>query len=476
MRISRIKIRNLLGITERDLTGSSVELTGPKGSGKTSVLDAIRFALTNRLDRDLIIHQGAEEGEILIETDTGLMIDRKTRTNKADSVKVKEGAMLQTRPAEFLNGIFTPLQLNPIEFTQMSRQEKNRVILNLIEFPWNIEWIRQQFGEIPAGVNYDQHILQVLSEIQASNGVYYQSRQSINSQKLYQTKSVEEIAGTIPQGYQFDRWNNYDLGAKYTELEKLRRQNSLVEKAKLFASGYDNKLRSIEADREIAKSSAEKAITGERESIKSTIERLKAELTAEQNKLLTLDAKLADKTAVIDAEFMVAKSKLDADNSQALDWVDKPLMPTEDLVAEINEAEAMKKHLNEYQRMVRMQEEIQKMIVQSEELTRKIELARDLPGEILKTATIPIDGLTVVDGIPLIKGLPISNLSDGELLELCVDVSISKPGGLQIILIDGAERLDTVNREKLYAKCKAKGLQLIATRVTDSEELEVVEL
>jgi hypothetical protein len=143
---------------------------------------------------------------------------------------------------------------------------------------------------------------------------------------------------------------------------------------------------------------------------------------------------------------------------------------------EIETAEAMKKHLNEYQRMRSMQKEDEQLQAESDELTRKIELARELPGEILKTATIPIEGLTVEDGIPLIHGLPISNLSDGELLELCVDVSVSKPGSLQIILIDGAERLDSESREKLYAKCKAKGLQLIATRVTDGSEMEVIEL
>ena len=84
--------------------------------------------------------------------------------------------------------------------------------------------------------------------------------------------------------------------------------------------------------------------------------------------------------------------------------------------------------------------------------------------------------LTVENGVPLIRGLPISNLSDGELLELCVDISVSKPGQLQIILVDGAERLDKDSRERLYTKCKEKGLQLIATRVTDSDALEVTEL
>jgi len=57
-----------------------------------------------------------------------------------------------------------------------------------------------------------------------------------------------------------------------------------------------------------------------------------------------------------------------------------------------------------------------------------------------------------------------------------VDISVCRHGQLEIILVDGAERLDTESRERLYAKCKEKGLQLIATRVTDSDELEVTAL
>ena len=69
-----------------------------------------------------------------------------------------------------------------------------------------------------------------------------------------------------------------------------------------------------------------------------------------------------------------------------------------------------------------------------------------------------------------------SNLSDGEKLDLCVDVAISKKNSLQMILIDGAERLDDESRNALYEKCKAKGLQFIATRTTNNDELEVTKL
>ena len=87
-----------------------------------------------------------------------------------------------------------------------------------------------------------------------------------------------------------------------------------------------------------------------------------------------------------------------------------------------------------------------------------------------------IEGLTVKDGIPLINGLPVSNLSEGEQLSLCVDVALSKPNGLQIILIDGTEKLTSENREKLYSKCREKGVQFIATRTTDDTEMKVTYL
>ena len=126
--------------------------------------------------------------------------------------------------------------------------------------------------------------------------------------------------------------------------------------------------------------------------------------------------------------------------------------------------------------MENLQSEVEKLAAESKALTDKIEKAMELPGEILQEATIPIDGLTVKDGIPLIHGLPISNLSDGEKLDLCIDVAIQKPNGLQIILIDGVEKLSSDMRNELYRKCKEKGLQFIATRTTDEPELTVVEL
>lgn len=473
MKTTRIKIKNLFGIAETELDGSSVEITGTNGSGKTSVIDAIRYGLTNQSERDYIIRKGASEGEILIETDTGLYIDRKKRTDKADYKSVKEGGKEVSGPESMLKQLFTPLQLDPVAFIGMNKQEQNRIILDLIEFDWDLNWIREQFGEIPEGVNYDQNILQVLHDIQADNSVYFQTRQDINRDLKNKRAFIEEIASDIPAEYDADRWERYNLGEAYRKLESIREENSRIERAKVFKDSYDNKLRGLEADREIQVSAEEKAIAAEREGLTSTIERLKAEIRAADEKLGGLDRKLQDKIALADSQYEAKKTKLAKDMQIADGYIAKEPVDCSQLQEEVDTAERMKKHLNEYRRMQGLEADVKRLKTESDELTRKIELARTLPGQILETATLPVEGLTVENGIPLIHGLPVSNLSEGEKLNLCVDVALSKPNNLQIILIDGAEKLSDENRNKLYQKCKDKGLQFVATRTTNDSELEV---
>lgn len=473
MRTTKIKIKNLFGITETELDGRSVEITGTNGTGKTSVIDAFRYALTNQSDRKLIVKEGASEGEIIIETDTGLMIDRRKRNEQADYKSVKENGKEVMSPESFLRQLFTQLQLDPVAFTLMSEKEKNRAILDLVKFDWDLNYINEQFGEIPSWINYEQNILQVLNDMQSENGEWFKERQNLNRDIRNKIAFNEDIAKDIPVNYQAEKWENYDLGESYKKLEKMKEYNSCIERAKLFKNGYNDKLRKLEADKIMTIAAEEKAIASERENLLSDIERMKAEIKACEDKLSTLDSKLADKKAIAESQYNEQKAKLDKDILTADEYIGKEPVSCDELVAEIAEAEQMKKHLNEYKRMIRMQSEIEELRAESDEYTRKIELARSLPGTILETAEIPIEGFTVRDGIPLINGLPVSNLSEGEQLSLCVDVAISKPNGLQVILIDGTERLSAENREKLYNKCREKGIQFIATRTTDSAEMEI---
>lgn len=476
MKTTKIHIKNLFGISETELDGRSIEVTGSNGVGKTSIIDSIKYALTNDSSRDYVIKNGESEGEIFIETDTGLTIDRKKRVNQADYKNIRQDGKPVQSPEAFVRELFTPLQIDPVKFTMMSRQEQNRIILDLIEFNWDLNWIKEKFGEIPQGVDYQQNILQVLNDIQSEKGVYFQTRQDINREIRNKTAFISDIAKDIPQGFQAEKWETYDLSEAYTKITKAQEYNSRIERAKLFKDSYDNKVRGYQAEMEIAVSNLKSAIVAEREQLTSEIERKKAEIKAAEDKLNSLSDKIADKTKIFESEYREKVAKLDGDIKVADEYTGKQLVNISAMQVEVKTAEEMKKHLNEYKRMKSMQNELETLEEHSKALTSKIELARELPGEILKTATIPVKGLTVKDGIPLINGLPVSNLSEGEQLQLCVDVALSKPNSLQIILIDGAEKLSEKNRLALYEKCKEKGLQFIATRTTDSDDLEVTYL
>lgn len=476
MRITKIKITNLFGIKEYEADGRSVELSGKNGSGKTSVIDAIRYGLTNKSDRDYIVRNGENEGEIIIETDNGIRINRKSRVSQSDYKSVKKDGREVGSPESFLRDIFTPLQLSPVEFMEMDKKQQNAIILDMIDYPWDMSKIREWFGEIPDWVSYDQNILAVLHDIQSENGEYFQHRQDVNRDIRNKRAFIADIADSIPPGYDADKWENTNVGELYREIEKIRKENETIERAKRLIENRSNKVRAYEADKEIELSAIEKEFSRKETYLKETIASLEEQIRSNKKELMGLNEKKEDKIQLADQKYRANIAKYDAELSQYEEYAQMEIKSTEELSEQARYVEEMKSHLNEYRRMENLMDEVENLISLSKALTDKIEKARTLPGEILQEAHIPIEGLTVKDGIPLIYGLPISNLSDGEKLDLCIDVAIQKPNGLQIILIDGVEKLSTEMRIGLYKKCKEKGLQFIATRTTDDPDLTVVEL
>lgn len=379
MKISKIKISNLFGIKEQNLDGKSIEITGSNGQGKTSILDAIRYALTNSSERDYIVKKGESEGEILIETDTGLSINRKKRTQSSDYKSIKQNEKEINSPESFLKEIFTPMQLNPVEFTQMSKQEQNRIILDLIEFDWDLNWIKEKFGEIPSGVDYSQNILEVLNEIQSEDGEYYKARQDINRDIRNNRAFISDIADGLPEKYDAEKWEKFNLTEKLKELMTIKEKNARINEAKQFIANYDNKVKGYEAERQIAISAEEKNISIERENLQKEIARLEEQIKSDKEKLNNLDNTLEDRKKIANLEYEKKIAALDESIGRAKEFAQKTPVDITEMQAECDLAEKMKSYINEYKRMKEYEKQIEELNIQSQEYTRKIELARNLP-------------------------------------------------------------------------------------------------
>lgn len=476
MKLTKLKIRGLFGIKEFTSDGKNLELNGPKGAGKSSVIDAIKYALSNRSDREFILTQGENEGEVLIETDSGLRVNRKVRTGKADYKSIKQSGEKDEKTESFLREIFTELQLNPIEFAQMDIKEQNRIILDLIDFKWDLNWIKEQFGEIPPDVNYEQNILCVLHDIQAEEGYYFQARQDINREARNKQAFIEEIGATLPKDYNAAQWEKVNLAELYKKIETHRNRNSWIEKAKRAVANRDNKIRSFQADFAIEKSAIEKETSSTRNSLEKQIVEMENKIKEYRKELENLEEKKLSKIALARKTLESKAAEYDGEVKQYEDMAKETPVDFSGDQKDAEFVEKMKAFINEYRRMVSLQDDVKKLKQDSDDITAKIEKARSLPGEILASVKIPIDGLTIKDGVPLINGLPVSNLSDGEKLDLCIRIAVRREGALNMLLLDGIERLDTKSRDNIYRLLKEKGVQFIASRTTDDDKLTVIEL
>lgn len=479
-KITKILIKNLFGISEFEADSKSIELLGGNGTGKTSVLDAIRLALTNRSSRDCIVKRGETEGEIIIETNSGLTITRKPRTNKTDYKSIKQNGKEVQSPEAFLSEIFSELQLNPVAFINMDSKEQNRIILDLIEYKWDLNTIKEWFGEIPQGVDYQKHILEVLQQIAAEDGFYFQQRQNINRDIRNKKAFIEEIMKELPENFNAAKWEAYDLQEIHSKIEKARQHNAQIEKAETLKANYDNKIRGFQAIKELEEQRLLKGLQEREGELKADIAKLQEMLNSAQKELNSLNDVCSDKKAVIEANYEKQVAQFNEELKAFEPYLQQQKINIVPLQEEAAEALKMKQQLPQYNKMLAMNNELAELQADSDEYTRKIELARTLPATILAEANMPLGEMSIDGDQVLIKkpngDLPISNLSEGEKLDLCVDIALKNKTGLQIVLIDGVEKLSPINRQHLYDRCKASGLQFIATRTTDDNELTVVEL
>ena len=243
-----------------------------------------------------------------------------------------------------------------------------------------------------------------------------------------------------------------------------------------MVNSEEGKKRSFESDKKIALSALDTEVSAERTRLEKDIIRLEDQIKATKKELAGLEKDKLARVEKINLEYKANISRFEGSIEKNKALAGEKIQSTTELLAEAARIEKMKSYIGEYNRMVGYEGEVTELNLKSQHFTNQIDHARNLPAEILTKAKLPLDNLSIVEGKPLINGMPISNMSDGEKLCFCVDVANLQKKALNLILIDGVEKLSPENRKMLYAKCKEKGVQFICTRTTKDTELIVVEI
>lgn len=271
MKIRAIKISNFLGVDEFKWNPSEKVniLEGPKGSGKSSVIEGIEKAFSNQGRRTELIRHGQDEATLYVETDTGLEIDRRIRTDKADYFKLrKQGEGIKSTEAElrqFLSGdIFRPL-----DFINLDAKEQTKTILNMIEMDYSPAEICNWFGDdVLSGINTDKHLLQILKDIEIK---YYKEREEVNREIRSLEAQVKGIEKELPANYNGEEWKSLNIQDYYAKVTEAQKINQIIEQAKALKENFEDRVNAISTGASDSKSTIEVSYERKRQEIDDLI-------------------------------------------------------------------------------------------------------------------------------------------------------------------------------------------------------------
>ena len=300
MQISRLEISNFVGISELKLDLGKVNtLSGRCGAGKTSIIEAIEKGFSNKNERVEVIRHGANNATIFIKTDTGLEIDRKIRSTKADYLRVRKAGEAVPNTEKYLKQFLSGELFKPLEFCAKSPTEQAKIILNMLEIPWTMEDIANWFGEIPAEVNYEEHILQVVNHIVHN---YFSEREVMNREIATIKSQVEGYKDELPENYDGDEWRTKKVAEFYKAATDAEAINQQIASAKTKAEGHDVRIARIKAESETEKQTKLNEITLKRNEIETSRQDLRHNLTLAESDIGQLGIRLVQSDANLKVE------------------------------------------------------------------------------------------------------------------------------------------------------------------------------
>lgn len=540
-KIKKIEIKSYVGLQEFGLDAGKVNIfRGPKGSGKSSVIEALETAFTNSKRRTEVIRHGEDEATLYVELDNGLEINRKIRNGKADYLKVRKGDEGVPSTERFLRKLINGDIFRPIDWVNLSPKEQTKSILNMLQIDWSQEDIKKWFGEIPSNVEYNQHILMVLKAIETK---YFKDREEINRTIKELKTQIQVIKKDLPMDYDGEEWRTKKVQEYYNKVSEAQKINQYIEQAKALQEGFKNKAAAIKANAESDKSRVQMKYKDQRQDIKDIIDlsnskiekardvinnvgleqnnarvSLENEMEKEIQKIKEKYNKLViEKVKEIDLKADEQKDLINIQNNKitqkneelnSLDNLEKQELKTidEKVVAEIEkekiragkageylenhesidiepiQVEAdkvadMQSYLRQWDNMIDIRDnKLSEKERYAAALTTRIEKARTLPEELLKTAKMPIDGISVDEkGLIRINGTLIDGLSDGEKLELAFKIAKAQAGDLKIICLDRFESLKS-DQKAILEIAMSDEYQYFITEHTEDEEMEIEKL
>lgn len=403
VKINQLEIENVKRVKAVSLTPAPAGLTvigGKNNQGKTSVLDAIAWALGGEKFRptDAARSDSVVPPSLRVELSNGLVVERK---GKNSELKVTDPSG-RRGGQKLLDAFVGELSLDLPKFMESTSKEKADILLRIIG-------VGDKLSEI------DRHIQSI-----------YNDRRTIGQIADQKAKTAKELP-EYP-----------DAPTDLVSASKL-----IIEQQEILARNGENaRLRANRDNLKIKYEMAQQAVMDAEERLNAMRETLGK--VAEQYRTACDSAECAQDESTAELE----------ENIRQVDKINAKVRTN------LTKAKAL--------------EDAEEYGAKYKALSGKLEEERQKRFDLLKSADLPLPGLSVEDGELVYNGHPWDCMSGSDqLMVSCAVVRKLKPD-CGFVLMDKLEQMDSDTLSEFAAWLENEGLQVIATRVSTGKECSIV--
>ncbi|SRR6266566_2773984 len=443
LRVTRLSIKNILGIQSLEIKpGKGITvIEGENASGKTSVIEALKSIFKGGNDASLL-RRGAEQGEIVLELDNGVLIERTVReTGSATMVTDPMYGQIR-KPKAFLEQLIDQLGMNPVDF--LTAPAKMRVQLLLEAMPIKLD---NDLIEPIIGHTVDELDTNALELIDREHKRFYDDRTGVNRVAKEKRATILQMKQTLPEDAEDTDWARIVVAT----------EGSLALVNQSTQMKIDAIITDMEGEKDASKANGTHSIQEIDRELELEISKLRQE--AETKKEAIRENVIAGLGIITKgAQENVDKLRGEAEPERRK-LTDKLAVARENLTnqSKINQTKEYIKTLGE---------EATKAEAQSDKDTKAIEALADLKTKLLND--LPIKGVEVKDGELFVDSIPFDRVNEARKVEIAIQIAGLRSGKLPLVIVDGLERLDSKTFEAFKKQAAKSKVQMIVTRVSDS--------